>query len=312
MIMDSMGALALATEAPRPELMKRQPFGRRAPLINRAMYRNIAGISIYQLTVCLILQYTSKQIFGLADCTQLPDNRVVSGRICPGTDMEINSIIFNTFVFMQIASEINSRRIPEMNVFAGITKSYMFMSIIAVTVAIQVILMLVVGGSNVGISIGIGKISGAAWGVSVAIGAVLLPWGALVRLFPLDWVFGPTDEDPLEMSKLETLLRFPKRKPQMFDTLTDQEVGIVDPSAPLSSRDADETVEQDPSAKLLDDYSLKTLASAQLAAIQPPTVSPAKVRLRVFVHAVAFVNVVQRNAAATSENWKQLDSTKFV
>jgi P-type Ca2+ transporter type 2C len=309
MIMDSMGALALATESPRPELMDRKPYGRRAPLINRAMYRNICGVAVYQLLVSLVLQYAGKSIFGLDKCQQLPNGRKVTDRLCPGDDLEINSIIFNTFVFMQIASEVNSRRIPEMNVFAGITRSYMFCLIVAITVVIQVVLMLVVGGSNVGVSIGIGKISGAAWGMSVVIGLLLLPWGALVRLYPLDWAFGPTDEDPLAMSKLETLLHLPKRKPPIFDVKTDQELGIVDASTPSLARlSADTSGPAEAAATgATGGVHLKTLASDELAAAQPAAVSPAKVRLRVFVHAVAFVNVVSRSAAETHDLLAQVD-----
>ena len=47
MIMDSMGALALATEPPSDRLMDRQPFGRTAPLVNKQMWRNIIGVSTY-------------------------------------------------------------------------------------------------------------------------------------------------------------------------------------------------------------------------------------------------------------------------
>ena len=41
MIMDSLGALALATEPPSLKLMDRKPFGRSAPLVNQEMWRNI-------------------------------------------------------------------------------------------------------------------------------------------------------------------------------------------------------------------------------------------------------------------------------
>lgn len=128
MIMDSMGALALATEPPRRELMKRKPFGRRAPLINRAMMRNIVGISLYQLVVCLILQYAGTRIFNI-DCTDAEQ-----------CELEISSVIFNTFVFMQVFNEISSRRIDEFNVFQDIFKSYYFMAIIAITIVVQVTL----------------------------------------------------------------------------------------------------------------------------------------------------------------------------
>ena len=44
LIMDTLGALALATEPPTEELMEQVPVGRRAPLISNIMWRNIFGV----------------------------------------------------------------------------------------------------------------------------------------------------------------------------------------------------------------------------------------------------------------------------
>lgn len=57
LIMDTLGALALATEPPTDELLLRPPVGRTAPLITNYMFRNIAGQAIYQLAVLFTLQF---------------------------------------------------------------------------------------------------------------------------------------------------------------------------------------------------------------------------------------------------------------
>lgn len=272
MIMDSMGALALATEPPRPGLLQRKPFGRRAPLINREMYRNIIGLSIYQLVVSLILQFRGTDIFGLPDCTKSE---------CPEIDLEINSIIFNVFVFMQVGSEINSRRISEKNIFTGIHKSLLFLIILSITCLVQVAIMFGVGGTQVGESIGIGRINGAAWGASLVLGALILPWGFLIRCIPLDWCYGPTDEDPTEMSKLERLLRIPQRKPHLPALDHELESDYVEKGSSGTGETEDSSTPRDGEQ-----------AVAVLSGAGP---SPAKIRLRVFVHAVAFVNVMSRS-----------------
>lgn len=195
MIMDSMGALALATEPPREQLLERKPYGRRAPLINREMFRNIIGVSVYQLVVSLVLQFAGTRIF--FNGTYTPEEMEANMK-------ELNSIIFNVFVFMQIGSEINSRRIAEKNVFDRIGKSHWFVFIILVTVGIQVLLMTTVGRFKVGESIGITTISWEAWVASIVLGLLVLPWGYIVRLIPLDWCLGPLDEDPEQRSKLGT------------------------------------------------------------------------------------------------------------
>jgi Ca2+-transporting ATPase len=41
--MDTLGALALATERPYDELMKRKPVGRNDNFISNVMWRNIIG-----------------------------------------------------------------------------------------------------------------------------------------------------------------------------------------------------------------------------------------------------------------------------
>lgn len=49
MIMDSFGALALATEAPSPELLQQKPHGRQARLITACMAKHILTQGLYQL-----------------------------------------------------------------------------------------------------------------------------------------------------------------------------------------------------------------------------------------------------------------------
>lgn len=55
LIMDTMGALALGTEAPTMELLDRRPYRRDARLISKPMFRNIAVQSVFQVRVWLYL-----------------------------------------------------------------------------------------------------------------------------------------------------------------------------------------------------------------------------------------------------------------
>ena len=52
---------------PSARLMDRQPFGRTAPLVNKQMWRNIIGISTYQLIVCITLMFAGTSIMDM-DC----------------------------------------------------------------------------------------------------------------------------------------------------------------------------------------------------------------------------------------------------
>lgn len=87
LIMDTLGALALATEPPHDGLMKRPPVGRGSSFITKVMWRNIMGQSIYQLVVLAVLNFAGKQLLGLTGSD--------------ATDV-LNTVIFNTFVFCQV------------------------------------------------------------------------------------------------------------------------------------------------------------------------------------------------------------------
>ena len=87
LIMDTLGALALATEPPHEGLMKRPPIGRNIKFITRIMWRNIIGQSIYQILVLLILKFDGKRLLKIT-----------------GSDANstLNTFIFNSFVFCQV------------------------------------------------------------------------------------------------------------------------------------------------------------------------------------------------------------------
>ncbi len=68
LIMDSCGALALATEYPSPDLLKRKPYKRSANLVCMPMLRNIGIQVMYQLTILFWVLYRPKALFGTAFC----------------------------------------------------------------------------------------------------------------------------------------------------------------------------------------------------------------------------------------------------
>lgn len=89
--MDTLGALALATEPPNDAMMQRPPVGRGDNFITKVMWRNIAGQSIYQLIVLGVLIFKGKSLL------QLNGDR---------SDIQLNTFIFNTFVFCQVVQQM--------------------------------------------------------------------------------------------------------------------------------------------------------------------------------------------------------------
>uniref|UniRef100_A0A8C1TIT4 Calcium-transporting ATPase n=1 Tax=Cyprinus carpio TaxID=7962 RepID=A0A8C1TIT4_CYPCA len=131
LIMDTFASLALATEPPTEALLLRKPYGRNKPLISRTMMKNILGHAVYQLTIIFTLLFAGEQIFDID-----------SGRNTPlhAPPSEHYTIVFNTFVMMQLFNEINARKIHgERNVFDGIFNNMIFCSIVFGTFVIQLI-----------------------------------------------------------------------------------------------------------------------------------------------------------------------------
>uniref|UniRef100_A0A8C1SQP0 Calcium-transporting ATPase n=1 Tax=Cyprinus carpio TaxID=7962 RepID=A0A8C1SQP0_CYPCA len=122
LIMDTFASLALATEPPTDALLLRKPYGRNKPLISRTMMKNILGHAVYQLTIIFTLLFAGEQIFDID-----------SGRNTPlhAPPSEHYTIVFNTFVMLQLFNEINARKIHgERNVFEGIFNNMIFCSIV--------------------------------------------------------------------------------------------------------------------------------------------------------------------------------------
>ncbi|KAI8477413.1 MAG: hypothetical protein J3K34DRAFT_453016 [Monoraphidium minutum] len=287
LIMDTMGALALATEDPNPDLLNDKPHGRDAPLITGRMWKHILVQGCYQLFWLFFFMYGLPKLqwprYWITDqCTFVTagplsagsnpgycEQRLVApeaagglglsaaaaagqcamltgcgwpcggdaargapacaagiaaaggpayaagavpsgardalcgpgGARCPAYDefrrveqfwekahekqdeedfKRADSLLFNAFIWCQIFNEINARRInDELNVFEGLHKSPIFIGVLAVTIGLQVVIMM----TKMGIFFKVIPISGAEWGISIAIGAFAIVVSVLTRLF---------------------------------------------------------------------------------------------------------------------------------
>lgn len=99
--MDTLAALALATDPASPELLDRKPTKRNAPLITVDMWKMIIGQAIYQITFILVLNFAGKQLLNL-DSTD-PIEKIRQEDL-------LRSLIFNAFVFCQIFNSVSKRR----------------------------------------------------------------------------------------------------------------------------------------------------------------------------------------------------------
>jgi Ca2+ transporting ATPase len=65
LIMDTLAALALATEPPSDELLLDKPYSRNEKIVTPIMWRNIVGQGLYQIAVLVVLLFAAPRIFAI-------------------------------------------------------------------------------------------------------------------------------------------------------------------------------------------------------------------------------------------------------
>ncbi|VAI44628.1 unnamed protein product [Triticum turgidum subsp. durum] len=169
LIMDTLGALALATEPPTDQLMKRTPVGRRRePLVTNIMWRNLFIQAVYQVAVLLTLNFRGRDLLHLTQDTLEHSSKVK------------NSFIFNTFVLCQVFNEFNARKPEELNIFEGVSRNHLFLAVVSVTVVLQVIIIEFLGKFTSTV-----RLSWQLWLVSLAIAFISWPLALVGKFIPV-------------------------------------------------------------------------------------------------------------------------------
>jgi Ca2+-transporting ATPase len=134
------------------------------------MWKMILGQAIYQLAVTFMLYFAGDQLLGAhLDDTDLAHR-----------SKQLSTVVFNTFIWMQIFNEFNNRRLDnKFNIFEGMLRNYWFLSINAVMVGGQVMIVYV-GGEAFGVT----RLSGILWAVCLICALGCLPWAVVLRTIP--------------------------------------------------------------------------------------------------------------------------------
>ncbi|MCO5550660.1 hypothetical protein L7F22_004149 [Adiantum nelumboides] len=161
LIMDTLGALALAIEPPTDDFLLRAPVGRKEPLISNVMIRNLLVQALYQIIVLLILQFRGAHMLKVKE--------------------QVNTtIIFNSFVLCQLFNEVNARKPEEWNIFKGLFSNKLFVGILFGTLLLQVIIVEFLNrfASTV-------KLSWQQWLLCAIIGFLSWPIALIGKLIPV-------------------------------------------------------------------------------------------------------------------------------
>ncbi|KAM7504274.1 hypothetical protein LguiB_003178 [Lonicera macranthoides] len=157
LIINALGALALAASVVEPPSGSEPPVYGEGPIITKAMWRNIGVQSFYQVTMLLILFLKGENI-------------------CQVDETVLKVMVFNCYVLCQVSVLINAREIEKANVFEGILKNnnYWFLVIVGAIIVLQEVVIEIVA-----IVAHTGRLDLKEWCICIGIAGVSLP---------IDWV----------------------------------------------------------------------------------------------------------------------------
>lgn len=146
MIMDSLAALALATERPKKELLLRPPQNRNDHIVSRKMLKHIMIMATYMCIVIYFFVFAGEYVipepeakwqYDRPGCCVYPgrgfdwdDNPLYSQYSKEDGDSRHMTWVFHFFVFMQIWNMVCARKIhDEINIFEGLCENFSFVAV---------------------------------------------------------------------------------------------------------------------------------------------------------------------------------------
>lgn len=126
LIMDTFGALALATDEPAANILERPPNSRLESLVNRGMLYYIMFQCGFQSILLLALLFSAYSLFG----------------VDAADTVAIDSLVFTTFVLFQVANIVAARGLTlGAGMLQGMLRNRLFLLIVSVILLVQVILV---------------------------------------------------------------------------------------------------------------------------------------------------------------------------
>jgi calcium-translocating P-type ATPase len=130
LIMDTLGGLAFAGEAPLASYMEEKPKRRDEPILNRYIIGEIAWLGCFTVALCLLF-------------LKLP---AITGRFRSATDnIYLLTAFFALFIFASVFNCFNTRT-DRLNIFAGLSRNKGFCFIMIAVLTVQ-ILFVYIGGA---------------------------------------------------------------------------------------------------------------------------------------------------------------------
>ena len=200
-IMDSMASIAMASEPPNVDVLKRPPVNRTASILKPRMFFNMIAQSVYQLTALLVIYFKGPEWGDFYEGhkeARYVDLRTMTYVDKPIYEYDVNgtevtltgpkeyyndppvhyTLMFNALVMMTLFNELNSRKLNgEVNVLAGITKNPTFIGVMLFSFGVQAIVV------QLGdLAIQTAPLNGPQWGVCIALGFGGMVWQLFINV----------------------------------------------------------------------------------------------------------------------------------
>lgn len=178
LIMDTFAAFALSTEPPMATVIKGPPFKSDTQLLTPVIWRQIMGISIWNTIVMILLiifgPLISNLPYTVTDTANGNDNK-----------RKHMTLIFNTFVMMQLFNEINCRKVGrrDFNVFESMHHNIYFVIVVLGTFLVQLTILQWFPFLFRAVAL-----ETSEWGGCIVIGATPLLISVLLKLSPESWL----------------------------------------------------------------------------------------------------------------------------
>jgi calcium-translocating P-type ATPase len=162
LIMDSLGALALATGKPHESLLNQKPNSKDTPLISKFMLANIAGQALLQIgLIGAILIFP---------CGLKPHSQ------------HHYTILYNVFILCQMFNLVNARAASKGDdPTVGMLDTPLYFGIMIGIGLVQIGLVQFAGQF-----FSCTPLNGTEWALTMALGALTLPVGFMIRRLPVD------------------------------------------------------------------------------------------------------------------------------
>jgi calcium-translocating P-type ATPase len=173
LIMDTFAALALATEQPSEKLLEELPYSKKESIFTADMFRNVAWQAVYQILVLLFMVFLLPSFMNIQTKTNTDHWTIENGIHF--------TMVFNTFVFLQVFNLINCRKLKEneVNVFENIFQNSILILILSLTVITQIVLV-----QFGGIALKCSPLTFANHLICIALGAVSLLVSLISKKLP--------------------------------------------------------------------------------------------------------------------------------